>query len=174
MLPHTPIRTFFPSRPIPLLSARAPETASRGHFVPDLDRFDVLNELQFVVLELLDGDGGRLIVQFDKAQVGLFVDEAGFLRGHDDRLERREILAVAGFKGQMLMLGHWDSFEALSGWGYYSWQREGDSNPRGILLPTCFPSMYLKPLGHLSIGHKYRIFFVKIKNYGKKFHFKTR
>src|SRR6185369_6230135 len=95
-----------------------------------------------------------------------FVDEAGLLRSHDDRFERGEILAVAGFERQVLMLGHWDSFKALSGWGYDSWQREGDSNPRGILLPTCFPSMYLKPLGHLSIRHKYRIFLAKIKNSG--------
>ena len=137
--------------------------------MPESDRFDVVNELQPVVLELLDGDGRRFIVQLDEAEISLFVDETGFLRGHDHGLERREILAIAGFKGEVLMLGHWDSFKALSGWGYYSWQREGDSNPRGILLPTCFPSMYLKPLGHLSIRHKYRIFPAKIKKSGKKF-----
>jgi hypothetical protein len=137
--------------------------------MPDLGRFGFLHELQLIVLELLDGDGGRFLIQLDESEIGLLIDEAGFLGGHDDRLERGEILAIAGFKGQVLVLGHWDSFEALSGWGYYSWQREGDSNPRGILLPTCFPSMYLKPLGHLSIRLKYRIFPAKIKNSGKKF-----
>ena len=30
-------------------------------------------------------------------------------------------------------------------------QREGDSNPRWICIQTCFPSMHLQPLRHLSI-----------------------
>ena len=31
-----------------------------------------------------------------------------------------------------------------------SWRREWDSNPRGALTPTRFPSVRLKPLGHPS------------------------
>ena len=31
-----------------------------------------------------------------------------------------------------------------------SWRREGDSNPRGSCPPIRFPSVRLKPLGHLS------------------------
>lgn len=30
------------------------------------------------------------------------------------------------------------------------WRRDWDSNPGGLLHPTCFPGMLLKPLGHLS------------------------
>src|SRR5690606_17036666 len=50
--------------------------------------FHFLDDFKLAVLELLDGNRGRLFRQFDEAEIRLLVDETRFLGGHDHGFER--------------------------------------------------------------------------------------
>lgn len=39
-------------------------------------------------------------------------------------------------------------------WRFQFWRKGGDSNPRYDCSYACFPSKYLKPLGHLSVSNE--------------------